>query len=265
MGSTLTPPDHWYNCIPILYTSLQLWSIYHVSLKLEITHCTGLAKADRFGLSDPFCIVKWPTIMRKRATACKSVSEGKRQQIREELGRTPTVYSTVHPVWKKCSFELPLDAPETESNLHTRAARDTGSGDSGEIIHGDGGGDIEPDDRVHGNESGEKDVIELTVEVWDEDDGVAGDFLGELNFGADALLEMAKGRQMLVSNIFCSVERRTSMHMCRSDPNASHQAPMCSPPRLRCFGDLLGPFGSCKSHYFATMPETSATFSRRDI
>lgn len=41
----------------------------------------------------------------------------------------------------------------------------------------------------------------LLVEVWDEDEGVAGDFLGELTFGPEALLEMAHGRQRLVSLI----------------------------------------------------------------
>lgn len=41
----------------------------------------------------------------------------------------------------------------------------------------------------------------LVIEVWDEDEGVAGDFLGELTFGVEALLEMAHGRQKLVSFI----------------------------------------------------------------
>lgn len=62
----------------------------NLSLKLQVIHCSGLAKADRFGLPDPFCIVKWQGV---------------------ELGRTPTVYNTVHPVWKNCGFELPLRAP----------------------------------------------------------------------------------------------------------------------------------------------------------
>ncbi|CAM9999373.1 unnamed protein product, partial [Sphacelaria rigidula] len=54
---------------------------------LQITHCTGLAKADQFGLSDPVCTVTW---------------QG------HEVGRTPTLYHTVRPEWKSCFFDLPL-------------------------------------------------------------------------------------------------------------------------------------------------------------
>lgn len=40
--------------------------------------------------------------------------------------------------------------------------------------------------------------VKLTVQVWDEDDLVAGDFLGELTFGTEELLEMARGGRMSV-------------------------------------------------------------------
>ena len=143
------------------------------SLKLQITHCTGLAKADRFGLSDPFCTVKWP-------------------RSDQELGKTPTVYNTVHPVWKACFFELPLEAPtpaapaasaagEGSRELACRETGGRGSGDAGEE-------ERQPEDET----------LELTVQVWDEDDGAAADFLGELQFDAQALLDIARGRRELV-------------------------------------------------------------------
>ena len=143
------------------------------SLKLQITHCTGLAQADRFGLSDPLCIVKWPG-------------------NDDELGRTPTIYNTVHPVWKACFFELPLSAPTAaagaasstgEGSPQTAVRRRTGRG-SGSA----GGEEGEPEDET----------LELTVQVWDEDDGDAAEFLGELQFDAQALLNMARGRRHLV-------------------------------------------------------------------
>lgn len=143
------------------------------SLKLQITHCTGLAKADRFGLSDPFCIVKWP-----RHT--------------QELGRTPTVYNTVHPVWKACFFELPLHAPTPaapaasavgEDSRHLACRSSCGGGSSGA-----GGEQEEPEDET----------LQLTIQVWDEDEGTAADFLGELQFNAQGLLDMARDRLDLV-------------------------------------------------------------------
>lgn len=144
-----------------------------LSLKLQITHCTGLAKADRFGLSDPFCVIKWPANDR-------------------ELGRTPTVYNTIHPVWKECFFEIPVPAPTP-----TAPAIDEGTGDSiddsgvGDVMGGDGDGNKD--------EHEEKDRLLLTLQVWDEDEGAAADFLGEREFDAQALLEMARARLKLVS------------------------------------------------------------------
>ncbi|CAN0408309.1 unnamed protein product, partial [Discosporangium mesarthrocarpum] len=82
-------------------------------IRLEIFHCTGLAKADRFGLSDPFCVVFWNG---------------------EEVGKTPTIYNALRPQM-----------------------------------------------GVGNTLSMQKEVpFELVVEVWDEDDGVKGDFLGQL-------------------------------------------------------------------------------------
>lgn len=155
-----------------------------ISLKLQITHCTGLARVDRFGLSDPLCIVKWPRHTR-------------------ELGRTPTVYNTVHPVWKACFFELPLEtaAPATPVSVAVGGGSGKHSGcssfgKSDSVGEGNrasrwtgGGGNVERQ---------ENETMELTVQVWDEDGGVAADFLGEVKLDAQALLEMARGRLKLV-------------------------------------------------------------------
>eukprot|EP00752_Nemacystus_decipiens_P007665 g6853.t1 len=142
-------------------------------LKLQITHCTGLAQADRFGLSDPLCIVKWP-------------------RNGEEFGRTPTIYNTVHPVWKASYFELPLAAPAAGATV----ASATGAG-SGHLACRRRGG---KESGGAGGEEGEMEdeTLELTVQVWDEDDGVPADFLGELQFDAQALLDMARDRRDLV-------------------------------------------------------------------
>lgn len=195
-----------------------------ISLKLQITHCTGLAKADRFGLSDPFCVVKWPRSDR-------------------ELGKTPTVYNTVHPMWQGCFFELPLETPTPAAPASSAVDErgdspehwvggsgiggggDGGGGGAGNIRggDGDGGGSGGRDDAGRSGRSsfrknvgaargtgGGKDTetqddgtIELMVQVWDEDEGVATDFLGELKFDAQALLEMARGQLELVNSSTC--------------------------------------------------------------
>ena len=148
-----------------------------LSLQLQITHCTGLARADRFGLLNPFCVVIWP--------------EGE-----QEIGRTPTIYNTVRPVWKACSFELPLLTPEQADKLHKEGGCRPYENREGKNHDHRG---------TKGTGNGKKACeqgadIELTVQVWDEDEGNEACFLGELNFGADALLELARGRRNLVSH-----------------------------------------------------------------
>lgn len=107
---------------------------------------------------------------------------------KQEFGRTPTIYNTVHPVWKACTFELPLEAPKRANKLEAQGEEFSSRGGVG----GDGG-------FAGGEEEIEAPNIELTVQVWDEDDGKAVDFLGELKFGAAALLEMAREGKKLVS------------------------------------------------------------------
>lgn len=123
----------------------------------------------------------------------------------QELGRTPTVYNTVHPVWKACSFELPLGALKPDSEPNTCGAN-----------NGDRSNDVGRCTDVHSNRKEGKSAselagecggkqeaeIELNVQVWDEDDGVGGDFLGEVTFGAEELLEIARGGQTLVSILY---------------------------------------------------------------
>jgi len=52
---------------------------------LDIHAARGLAKADLFGKSDPFCIVKWNN---------------------KEVGRTPVIYKTLDPEWKNAHFNF---------------------------------------------------------------------------------------------------------------------------------------------------------------
>lgn len=113
------------------------------------------------------------------------------------MGRTPTIYNTVHPVWKECFFELPVETLTPEA---AAAAPATDEGCRGSVdrrgigfVGGDGSG-------AGGNEEKEEggDKLLLTVQVWDADDGAAADFLGEREFDAQALLEMARGRLKLV-------------------------------------------------------------------
>ncbi|CAM9127974.1 unnamed protein product, partial [Hapterophycus canaliculatus] len=137
-------------------------------LKLQITHCTGLAKADRFGLSDPFCVVKWPRYDR-------------------ELGRTPTIYNTVHPVWKACFFEVPLGTPTPAG-----VGADVYSCESVKKSEGESGGGDDGEDSGGDREELDHEAIALTIQVWDEDQGVGAEFLGESKVDAQALLDMAR-------------------------------------------------------------------------
>lgn len=94
-------------------------------------------------------------------------------------------------MWKECLFELPLEAPTPAP-----AASAIGE-DSRQLVCRSSGG------RGSGGAGGEQEgpehaTVELTVQVWDEDEGAAGDFLGELQFGAQALLDMARDQLNLV-------------------------------------------------------------------
>ena len=153
-----------------------------LSLQLQITHCTGLARTDRFGLLNPFCVVTWP--------------DGE-----QETGRTPTIYNTVRPVWKACSFELPLLTPEQAEKLHKGGCRWSGGGEGDNCDCRGNPATRNRKSKRAGSDPREQGAdIELKVQVFDEDEGGAACFLGELNFGADALLELARARQNLVSH-----------------------------------------------------------------
>ena len=160
------------------------------SIQLQITHCTGLARTDHVGLLNPFCVVIWPDSQRD-----------------SHLGRrTPTIYNTLHPVWKACYFELPLRTPEQDGKVHEGGSRPSDSesdtfdtlgnvNNRGTVTKGKSrkNGRVKREAREQGAD------IELTVQVWDEKEGADACFLGGLTFGAEALLEMGRGRQNLVS------------------------------------------------------------------
>lgn len=114
----------------------------------------------------------------------------------QEIGRTPTIYNTVRPVWKACSFELPLLAPIQADTLHKE-------GGCGPYKNREGDNYNHRGTTATANAKNPREQvadIELTVQVWDEDEGKEACFLGELNFGAEALLELARGQQNLVSH-----------------------------------------------------------------
>lgn len=80
----------------------------------------------------------------------------------------------------------------------------------------------------------EEKALELTLQVWDEDEGEAADFLGELKFDAQALLDMARERLNLVrslnerSSLFASVGRYTSKY---SSANTHFETRQCEARR----------------------------------
>jgi Ca2+-dependent lipid-binding protein len=78
----------WFDCAKLLNQV--------PSLILRVHDARGLAKADLFGMSDPFCIVKWG---------------GK------EVGRTKVIDETLNPDWDDEEFELPLPDDPTSTDL----------------------------------------------------------------------------------------------------------------------------------------------------
>jgi hypothetical protein len=93
-------------------------------LQLVISQCSGLAQADRFGLSDPYCVVRW----------CGQI-----------VGQTPTIPNTLHPIWGEEGgglFTLPIDT----SNPHLGLEITVWDEDAlPENLHGDEGNEEEED------------------------------------------------------------------------------------------------------------------------
>ena len=142
-------------------------------LRLQITHCSGLAKTDRFRLFNPFCVVKW-------------------RGGEEKVMRTPTIYNTVHPVWNACYFEMSLGSLEEAvdgTGCYSRHRSESG-GTNDRFRWRFTKGDIG---------RGQDSALTLLIEVCDEVEGAGTGFLGQLEIGAEGLLKMAKGRQTLVS------------------------------------------------------------------
>lgn len=127
-------------------------------------------------------------------------------------------------MWKACFFEVPLRTPNLATagpDVYSCHSPTGGDGDNG---GGNGGGDViggggdggdgvgGPDRRLsnrdgagrsevvngraegNGGQEPDDETIEMTIQVWDEDEGVGAEFLGEVNFDAQALLDMARGR-----------------------------------------------------------------------
>lgn len=114
----------------------------------------------------------------------------------------------MHPVWKACFFELPLETAAPATPVAVAVGGGGGGGGSGKHSGDSSFGksdSVEEGNRASGWTGGggslerqEKETMELTVQVWDEDGGVAADFLGEVKLDAQALLEMTRGRLKLV-------------------------------------------------------------------
>lgn len=84
---------------------------------------------------------------------------------------------------------MPKDVPNSEGN------------DIGELIKATTGDRGRPRASLTGGkliDNKMRPSIDLVLQVWDEDDGEASDFLGELRLKGDALLEMAKSHQKMV-------------------------------------------------------------------
>lgn len=79
----------------------------------------------------------------------------------------------------------------------------------------------------------EHDALELTVQVWDEDEGAAADFLGELQFNAQALLDMGRDRLDLV--------RLLDQCSSRSVANSGRQIVRVGSAKTVCFKTHIKP------------------------
>lgn len=114
--------------------------------------------------------------------------------------RTPTVHSTIHPIWRGCYFELPLGSPVEPCREHFSGVEDGSdcyaqcNSETGDSTEGLG---CRPADGKQRRKKG----IELTVEIWDEHAGVTGGFLGQVKIGDEDLLEIASGGQNMVSRV----------------------------------------------------------------
>lgn len=169
------------SCQRLSFQSYLCQQINAQRLKLRITHCTGLAKTGRFSLPDPFCVISWT----------------------EEKGKymtMPTVHSTIHPVWRGCYFELPLGSPVEPCREHSSGV--AGGSDCYGRCDSETGGSTEGlGCRPADGKQRQKHGITLTVEIRDQHAGVTGDFLGQVEIGAEDLLEIASGGQNMVSRV----------------------------------------------------------------
>ena len=124
-------------------------------LRLQILSCARLGQADKFGLSDPFVIVKW---------------------LGQEVARTKVVDDCLNPVWKRESFCVTL--PEFIDD---------------KIIGGEKEKERDEEEKVEDNSNSGKisrNDVNLTLEVWDHDVVGLGSFLGQVEFLSDFFMHL---------------------------------------------------------------------------
>ena len=166
---------------------LLLESVWDTPLDEEETHMTevpvrivrarDLAKADTFGLSDPYCVVKW-----------REAGSGEAK----ELGRTETKPDTLNPFWSDALIKVQVphaktpDGPAAAVDGGSAASASAGAGNGTAAAAGDitdDGGEADKVDEAHATSQED----ELLIEVWDEDPFGAGDFLGQTTIPASVL------------------------------------------------------------------------------
>ncbi|CAM9797306.1 unnamed protein product, partial [Phaeothamnion confervicola] len=147
-------------------------------LVLTLLGARGLQRADRFGLSDPYCAVRW----------CGA-----------DFGRTATVQKSLDPDWHTITAALSpavtVAVPAAAVMATTRAANRMSICGIGLGGGGGGGGGAAArsaqDGRFELPLPDDLRAMRLDLQVFDEDFGRKGSFLGQASLGAEELFNAA--------------------------------------------------------------------------
>ncbi len=145
----LCPSLSRHRCYFRMHTPFHDWPVYFI--QISILRCTGLARADTFGLSDPFVEVHWNGAL---------------------IHRTHTKQRTLNPVWGD-GTKAEEEEEEGEGRGEAAAAAAQERGEDEDERSGR--------ERVVVNVRPDGSGGELLLSVYDADLLSTGDFLGEVN------------------------------------------------------------------------------------